>query len=239
MSVMLFGVSAQQALAQTKITNQYLEHNSVKYFRGKAENVVLGSYGEKKNPIGSAAYLAIQNNIRAEHLNNRVRVLSPVEITWNNTTKAEVEANGSLRVYGLNLSAARNMTFEQARSGRLKLVKLFINEGALQTMLNRDALAARNYLAREGTDARIVSEVWVVMEAELAEHFDTSSSIRVEVSRGQQAALEITASGGIHRSQSITLSAGNVFAYLLHKVKSWNRDKTEIENMEDDQSGLN
>jgi len=56
---------------------------------------------------------------------------------------------------------------------------LSIPEGKLQAMLNTDADGARKYLADEGGDGRIVSEIWVVMEAELSEHFDTSGSIAV------------------------------------------------------------
>jgi hypothetical protein len=51
--------------------------------------------------------------------------------------------------------------------------------------------------------------------------------------------LELTASGGTHGSQTVAISAGMTFAYLLHKVKEWNKGKTQIENMEDDRKGMN
>ena len=51
--------------------------------------------------------------------------------------------------------------------------------------------------------------------------------------------LELTASGGTHGSQTAAISAGTTFAYLLHKVKEWNKGKNQIENMEDDRKGMN
>jgi hypothetical protein len=51
--------------------------------------------------------------------------------------------------------------------------------------------------------------------------------------------LELTASGGTHGSQTVAISGGMTFAYLLHKVKEWNKGKTQIENMEDDRKGMN
>ena len=50
--------------------------------------------------------------------------------------------------------------------------------------------------------------------------------------------LSVTAKGGKHGTQTITLSAGTTFAYKLHKVKDWNQGKTKIENMEADYKGM-
>jgi hypothetical protein len=76
-----------------------------------------------------------------------------------------------------------------------------------------------------------------VVEAELAEHFDSSPSIMVAANAGV-AALDITATGGKLRSQTITLAPGTTFAFKLHKVKQWNKDKTHIEDMEADYHGM-
>jgi hypothetical protein len=104
-------------------------------------------------------------------------------------------------------------------------------------MLNNDAIGARNYLADEGKDRRIVSEVWIVIEAELSEHFATSGSISASINADGKS-LEVTAKGGKHGTQTITLSEGSTFTYSLYKVKEWNKDKTETKNMEDDYKGM-
>lgn len=222
---------------ETKVAKHYFEYGTVKYFRGKAENVQIGSYGEKKDPIGAIAYLDVQARVKAEHLDGRVHYVTTIDVDWEDEKEAAVEANGDLKFFGLSKKVALNGSYEKAKSARLKLVKFAINEGPLKTMLNQDAGGARNFLAKEGKDGRIVSEIWVAMEAELAEHFATSGSISVGAGAAGSS-LEVSASGGRHGSQTVVLSPGTTFAYKLHKVKSWNKDKTRIEDLEADYKGM-
>lgn len=219
----------------TKITDNYFEFGVNKYYRGNAHLVEIGTYGEKKDPIGAKAYIDPQNKVKREHLVNRVSKGQPVSVNWSQTTKAELEVNGPIKVFCLNASLAVTFSYEKIASANLKLYNLFIAEGALKAMLNTDADGARNYLADEGDDGRIVSEIWGVVEGDLAEHFDTSSSLAVSV---KGADLNVTASGGKHGTQTITLSAGTTFAYKLHKVKDWNKGKTKIEDLEADYKGI-
>lgn len=219
----------------TKITDNYFEFGTQKYFRGNAHLVEIGTYGEKKDPIGAKAYLDPQNKVAREHLVNRVSKGQPVGVNWSQTTEADLEVNGPIKVFGLNVNVAATYDSKKVKSANLKLYNLSIAGGPLETMLNEDADGARNYLADEGNDGRIVSEVWVVMEAELAEHFDTSGSIAVSV---KAVDLNVTAKGGKHGTQTITLSAGTTFAYKLHKVKDWNKGKTKIVDMEADYKGM-
>lgn len=219
----------------TNITEHYFEYGALKYFRGNAHLMEIGTYGEKKDPIGAKAYIDPESKVQREHLVNRVNKGKPVAVNWGQTTKAEVEVNGPVPVFGLNVNVAASFNYEKIKSADLKLFNLSIDEGPLKTMLNKDASGARNYLAGEGNDGRIVSEVWVVMEAELAEQFDTSGSVEVSA-KGVD--LNVTARGGKYGTQTITLSKGAVFAYKLHKVKDWNKDKTQIEDMEADYKGL-
>lgn len=218
-----------------KITEDYFEYGSLKYFRGNAHLVEIGTYGEKKDPVGPKAYIDPESKVQRGLLVNRVNKGKPVAVDWGQTTKAAVEVNGPVSVFGLKVNAAVSFTYEKLKTANLKLYNLSVDEGPLKTMLNKDAVGARDFLAEEGNDARIVSEVWVVMEAELAEQFDTSGSIQVAAS---EADLNITASGGKYGTQTITLSKGSVFAYKLHKVKDWNKGKTQIENLEADYHGM-
>jgi hypothetical protein len=221
----------------TNITQHYFEFNTIKYFRGKAENVEIGSYGDKDDPVGPQSYLAVQAKVKREHLKGRVKRITTAKIDWNKQSKADVEVSGVVKYFGLNGQAAVSGSYEKAKSARLELVKFAINEGPLKTMLNKEANGARKYLAEEGRDGRIVSEIWVWMDGELAEHFATSGAIETSVGI-TGADLELTAKGGTHGSQTIRISAGTTFAYLLHKVKKWNKDKTQIEDLEDDSHGL-
>jgi hypothetical protein len=223
---------------ETKVTKHYFEYGTQKYFRGKAENVEICSYGEKKDPIGAEAYLAVQAKVKREYLKGRVSYITGVKIDWNKQSEAAVGVNGRLKYFDLDGRVAVSGSYEHAKSAKLELVKFGINEGPLTTMLNRDADGARQYLADEGADGRIVSEIWVLMKGELAEHFATSGTIEASVST-TGADLELTATGGTHGSQTVAISAGTTFAYLMHKVKEWNKGKTQIENMEDDRKGMN
>jgi hypothetical protein len=218
------------------ITEHKFEYGALSYFRGNAHLVELGTYGEKKDPIGAKAYIDPQNKVQREYLVNRVNKGKPVAVDWSQTTKAAVEVNGPVSVFAMNTEAAVAFTYEKIKTANLKLFNLSIDEGPLTMMLNKDASGALNYLADEGNDGRIVSEVWIVMEAQLSEQFDTSGSVKVTA---KGADLSVTASGGKYGTQTITLSKGAIFAYRLHKVKSWiDKDKTQIENMEADYKGM-
>lgn len=218
-----------------KITDNYFDTGVLKYFRGNAHLVEIGTYGEKKDPIGSKAYIDPESKVVRQNLVGRVRKGSPVGIDWGQTTNATLEANGQMRVFGLNLSVKTNYNRDTAKAANLKIYNLFIDETPLKDMLNEDAVAARRFLAEEGDDGRIVSEVCVVMEAVLAEHFNTSGGITLSAGDSN---LSVTASGGKSGTQTITLSAGSTFAYKLHKVKNWEKNKTRIDDMEADYKGM-
>jgi len=222
---------------ETKITEQYFQYETNKYFRGNAHSLQLGSFGEKKDLIGAKAYLDVQDAIKPIYLASRVKYNTTTKIDWSQTNKTEVEAEGAFKFFGININAAVDGTYDKAKTAKLELINFAIDEGPLQRMLNEDADGARKYLANEGNDGRVVSEVWVVTEGELSEHFSTSGSISVSASAVGNA-LDVTAKGGKHGSQTIRLAQGVVFAYKLHKVKDWNKDKTRIENLEADWKGI-
>lgn len=221
-----------------KITEHAFEYGGNKYFRGNAHNITLGCFGEKKDPIGAKAHLDVQNRIDADKLATRVRYNTTASIDWSDAKKGDVEVNGSLKIFGIGIKAAVKGDYNKARSAKLKLMSFAIDEGKLKSMLNTDAGGARYFLAKEGADGRVCSEVWVVAEGELAEHFDNSTSVTVGVNAAV-AGLEVTASGGKAGSQTILLEEGVTFAYKLHKVKDWQNGKAQIGDMEADFKGMN
>jgi hypothetical protein len=227
------GVSGASA-ADVKIKDSYFKYGGVKYFRGKSENVQLGSYGEKKTPAGKPNYLAIEKNIKTQHLDSaKVKVAGPFNIDWSKQSKKHVEATGGLKFFK-NSGGTAALTHKKAKQAKLKLMKFFIHEGAMKTTLNKQADGARSYLKKEGKDGRVVTEVWVVMEAKLANSISNAGS--VSASSGNNG-IKIKARG--ETTETITLAPGTTFAYLMHKVKKWNKGKKKITDMEDDQKGLN
>lgn len=220
----------------TNVTANYFEYGVNKYFRGNAHLVELCTYGEKKDPIGAKAYIDPENDVQREHLVGRVQKGQPIAIDFSRSSQADVEANGiPVQVYGVNLTTSAAYSYAGLKTAHLKLMNFSIDEGPLRTMLNTVADGARNYLAREGSDGRIVSEVWVVMEAELGDHFASSGSVSVGVTGTD---IKVTASGGTKGTQTIVLSKGSIFAYKMHKVKDWNSGKTQILDMEADYKGF-
>lgn len=219
----------------TKVTDNFFQLGTLKYFRGNAHLLELGTFGEKKDPIGARAYIDPQGRVQRSHLASRASTGKPMAIDLSRVSEADLGVTGSIPVFGLNLNVAASWGQKRVSTAKLKVYSVSLSEGRLINMLNNDAGAARRFLADEGRDGRIVSEVWVVMEAELAQRFESSTSVGLKADGSK---LELTASGGREGSVAITLSEGSVFAYKLHKVKQWNKGKTAIEDMEADFKGM-
>jgi hypothetical protein len=206
-----------------------------RYFRRNALAVTVGAYGEKKEPITQANYLAVEGNIRLDFLKGKIKKTEPIEIAWERESKADVE--GDVKQYFHLGGVKLTFNLENAIKARLKLIRFHIDEAALKSILNTSANVVREAMKKEGKDARACSSIWAVVTAELAERFDTS--VGIELSGTTPEGLSITAKGGgeWNGSEKVTFSPGTVFAYGLHKVKKWKGDM--IDDMEDDFHGPN
>jgi hypothetical protein len=219
----------------TKITDDYFEYDTVKYFRGAAENVKIGSYGIKRDPIGSKAHLEVQNSVKPEYLASRVEYILTIPVDWSAAANAGVQMAAPLNFWGLNGSANFALDFGAAAQEKLQLSKFLIVKANLENMLNQDAVNARNYLADEGGDGRICSAVWVGVDTDLAEHFSSYGLTSGSFSASGSGDLNFTVTGGSRGSQTISLSAtGSTFAYLLEKVTNWSNHKTHVDDMKED-----
>ncbi|MBN2529594.1 MAG: hypothetical protein JXR76_24610 [Deltaproteobacteria bacterium] len=227
----LFAVPAI-AGKDVKITSAAFKYNGVRYFRGKAENVNLASYGEKKTPVGQPNYLEVEDDIGRAMLGKiKVKISGPYDVDWSRYSKADISAGIKYLMVG---GGTGSFSHESAKSAKLKLVKMSIDEGQLKKLLNDHAQKVKAYMKSEGKDARIVSEVWIAMEAQLAS--DVTNGGAVTGSGGANGiTVEVSASGSSKNTSSVTIPENTTFAYLLHKVKKWKKDT--ISNMEDDQHG--
>ncbi len=222
--------------ASVAITQSKFKYNGVSYFRAKSENIVLASYGEKKTPLGSPNYLAVQNDVNRDKLGKvKVKIAGPYAIDWSKYSKSDV--NASIK-YLKTAGGTGSFNRDAAKSANLKLVKLSLDEGQLKKLLNQEADGARNYLKNEGNDGRIVSEVWIATEASLAEKITNCGSVSGSGSNGS---LDVAIGGSScgTTTSSVSIPTNTTFAYLLHKVKKWNGNKTKVENLEDDSKGIN
>ena len=222
-------------MSETKVAAHWFLYNGAKYFRDVAENVALGTIGKKRDPLGPKASLDVYGQVSPANLKGRIRDVTVADVNWESQSKGEVEINVGLKYFTVSGSGTAGFSYEKAKSARLKLAKFVIDEGDLRAMLNNDADAARKYLEKEGQDARIVSTVWVVLEGELAQTFSAAakSNGSITASLTKAAELQITAShsGSTQQSSTIVLKPGVTFAFAMHKVSKWNKDKTRIEDL--------
>ena len=206
------------------IRDSHIKLNGVKYFRGKAEDVDIGSYGRKRTPVFGMNYLDVYRNLPARKLDINEAVV--VDIDFSNSTKADIEAGFSMaQVIGIQTGNV----YEKLSSGELKLVKFEMKISDIEDAVNSNRRAF-DYLVDEGDDARIAHQVFVVMEAELASKVAASKTFDVKFSKG---VYTITAKGkvGSKTDTVVTLSEDSTFAYLLLKPKWDAKRKRRIEEM--------
>ena len=75
----------------------------------------LCSYDQKKDPIGPNAYLAVQANVKREHLAGKVKNVDPVTVDWNKTTKTDGEVNGYVQYVVLNAKTAKSASYDKTK----------------------------------------------------------------------------------------------------------------------------
>ena len=219
----------------TKISEYAFEANGVKYFRGNAHSVLLGAVGKKKDPVGAKSYLDVKTRIRGEHLSGDVHHKTTLQIDWDRTSRADLGLGGTLTFLGLN--GTGSVGVEKAKTTNLVLAFFDVEPGALKRILNGKANGALKSLADEGADGRVVSGIWAVVEAQVADVFATSGSISVSGSAGGNE-LTLTASGGKTGSRTIVYPSGATFAYELQKVADWDDGKTVIGELKLDEKGM-
>ena len=228
--------------------------NGISYFRGNADTVELGSYGEKKTPLFGQNYLEVYSKIPIPSTN--INKSGVFEI--DTTKKSKTTFNGGVKfiskagVIELDADAA----FEQAKNNQLKLVKFNVN---LQDMINaaNNSQNAIQTLKSRGNDARIVHQIFVVMEATLANQFNNHVGISIESGelkaiitdkelsknpKGSKLSGAITGEFDNSGTTEVKIPKGTCFAYLLAKIE-WDaklkKRRKKIVYLEDDQWGFN
>ncbi|MEU8243562.1 hypothetical protein AB0C07_35365 [Actinoplanes missouriensis] len=230
-------------MADSRVAKHTFVYNGERYFRDKSEDILMCSYGEKEDPLGTKASLNVTDHVERGLLKGRVHYVTTADVEWERHAKVEVEADASLKYFTAQASGTAAFSYERAKAGKLKLAKFVIDEGPLQELLNRDAGKARNFLAREGGDGRIVSTIWVVVEGEIAESFaaagKSTGAIEAEVLSAAKLRLTVKKKGSAGGTTTIVWEPGTTFAYLMHKVGKWNKDKSRVEELVIDAKGLN
>jgi len=217
---------------ENSLTKHMFRHGSQKYFRGNAHKVVLGTVRQKKDPIGPKSYIDIELDVRRKFLKGHVKSAGPFEINWSKESKHEID---NLGIKYLTAEGSASLTHEHAKSADLVLIHFYVNERDVKNILNNEAHVARAAMKDEGKDARIITDVWAVVSAEIGDSFSTGAKISADVEAG---AVSLAVSGGASSSgtNKVILSEGTTFAYAMMKVKKWKKDV--IDDMEVDYKGM-
>ncbi|WP_229071056.1 hypothetical protein [Actinoplanes sp. DH11] len=230
-------------MSESRVAKNTFVYNGERYFRQKSEDVLMCSIGEKEDPLGSKASLNVTDHVDRALLKGKVRYVTTADVAWERQAKAEVEAEGGLKYLTAEGSGTATFSYERAKSAKLVLTKFVIDEGPLERLLNQEATGARRFLAQEGRDGRIVSTIWVVVEARIAESFaaagTSAGAIQAEVLSAARMRLSVKKAGSASGTTTIVWEPGTTFAYLMHKVGKWNKDKSRIEELVIDAKGLN
>ncbi len=211
----------------------FMKHNANRYYRRNSEDVVIGTIGEKRSPIFGCNYIEAERELSPTKIGE---VDSDVyDIDTIKTKGSNLNLNLSVIVQGapVNLTAANiNATVKKAK---LKLVKFHVNNGDMLDAIN-NSKTRRKQLKLWGKKARVVHEIFVVMEAKLSEKFNNKFNLDLSIGvKGME--IEIGGSTSSDKMTTITLSEGTCFAYSLLKVK-WNKKKTEVIDLDDDPWGI-
>jgi len=224
-----------------KLTKHMIEINGMKYFRGNAHLMELGTLGAKKDPIGPKAYIDPQRNIKKDKIEAYIRDQNhSVNIDFRKFSRGNVEVNGKVKVYGIKFSGGANYSYSKLKTANLSLLNFHLNESQLIRLINADR-SAFNYMKNEGRDGRIGSEIWVVVDATIARAINRNGTVSVGARFNKNNKLDVKINLGGGKKHRITISKGSVFAYKTHKVKSFDRRRkkaTRVVDLEADYKGM-
>jgi len=213
------------------IKKNHIKFNSVKYFRGNAHAVKLGDTGEKSTPIGGVNRVETKGQLASKHTANLINNTGTIiDIDWSSSKNINLKGEASTKTFKLGGGYSKR----KIDSGNVKLAFFDLNIDELEDCLNEKAHTARQNLKDEGRDARLVTSVFVILDAELANEWDSSGNLNFAAKKaGKEIELELSL--GSQGAQTVQISEGTVFAYGLHKIK-WKKD--EVKELKSDYYGV-
>ena len=217
----------------TKIKDRYFKYGSHKYFRVSAHEVNLCSYGQKRVPLGRTGYLDVSGRVNPRHLADEPIKVNVIDIDWDRVTNTDIGVTGGLTYQGVGVNASHAFSLNRARDAQLKLVSFSIDENPLERVLNREANYLRRQMEEEGNDARIVSKIWVAMEARLADDLTVSTLSAADLDYAGSS-LKVNIGTKVRNRSVVTLAPGTTFAYRLSRIRRWNGNRTRVEDLSHD-----
>ncbi|MCA9700810.1 MAG: hypothetical protein KC431_25000 [Myxococcales bacterium] len=220
-------------MANVVVKESHLTYGGVGYFRGHAEEVELGSIGEKRTPLTSMNYLEVKDRIPAGKISRVKSVL--VDIDFASSTKSAFGIKLAVPINGVPVSLGASTAYSKLQSGELRMVKFSVDNNVMKNAANASSARLKD-LAKWGNDARIAHQLFVVMSGEIATAFSNNTNVELGVGASGLEATANVATGGT-RQTTVQIAAGTCFAYLLLKI-DWNKGKTQIDDLNDDKWSL-
>ena len=197
-------------MAMATLEKNYLRVSGKKYFTTNAENVKIGSYGDKRTPIGKPNYMQVWKDMDVSKL--EIEEATVIDLNTKKSKKRDVEAKVGKK--GLAGVGAKNV-YDKFASGELKLAKLIVRSGDMVDEINSDSKVLE-YLQGAGRRARFCAEVFVVITAKMAEKVENTNSFDVSASKGS-VDVELKGSFSSGHDNTLEISEGTMFAYSLLK----------------------
>lgn len=192
--------------ADATVREDHFHFEGVDYFRGHAAAVQLGDVGRKWRSTGGQSHLAAPVRLPREAL--PLARVTRIDLRGALVRGSDIAVCITVAEVGsLGASTVARLLADET----LCLVKL---EAAPRDMVDAaDASAGvRDVLSRSGSAARLVHQVFVILEAALAK--DLSQAQRWLLS-GTRDECTLTGIGADGQRSVVVLKAGATFAYLL------------------------
>lgn len=193
-----------------------LKVNNTKYYR--SNGIQLGDVGEKKTSVFSVNRIDSQSNIPAPKMKVKYGETIAMTSEFAGEISAEVSYNG----------LSGSMFRKQLTNGDLKLVRYYMENRDIENGIENSPKLIES-IKSFGRDARVVSDVWVVVDAHMYEATKGGGKLNYKNS--------ISGGTKLERNTTISLSKDTVIAYMLQKIdwkekqkKNWSKIAKLIED---------
>jgi hypothetical protein len=212
----LFGalVPLYQAEASfTEVSASTLKFDGIRYWRKKASEAKLGSVGQKMTPMAGKNYF--------QKVQDAPNGIFDVTIDGQTTiTTAEAHEWG---VTAAHSNVAGSAGGSGKYKGKLTAYKMRIDLGNTSGDLRFETNRHNGHLQAvksEGDRARLISAVWVLVDAEESKAECYSGDLKVT-----NGTMSVTASASGCSTSSWTIQPGSIIAYEMVKVDEWDNDE--------------
>ncbi len=216
--------------ATSRYTAKKLVINNVRYRRTSADRAELGSMGVLRGTQYEPSFFSAATGFASVQATGL-----PLKFDITSASKAEVGAEALVSA----LEVTGKGRLQQTKEGKFSIYKVEIEKGSYAEQLNTAAgkawLDRFNALNSKGT-ARIVTAVWVVIEASQAASIGGAFAVGVTPGGATSIPVGATAGGAFTKKVDIAFTPGTILAFAASKV-IFNKEKTAVTTLQEDRPG--